>query len=412
MGMWQAIKNKWSGTAPAAPTEGEQSPVPVAMSPLGRAVRRSVTFDSALSVSAVYACIRLTAETVAALPFDLYQLDEQGQRLGRARDHALARLLRHRPNRHQTRVEFWEQVVLNLCSSGNAYILKGLSAGELVSLTPINSGGVTPVLLDSGRLEYRTFDAAGNPISYAQEQVWHIRLFGNGLIGLSPLALAAQTIAQAQAANDKTSSLLDNGAKPTGVLLTEGWPNADQRQALRSEMQGLVAGGENYLPVLGGKMRFEAISLTPADIELLGTRRFSLEEIGRIFGVPSVLINDTSASTVWGSGIQSLVEGYYKFNLRPYLERIECSVIVNLLPQPDWDRYEAEFSADALLRATPKDRIEANSKQIQSGQATPNEIRISEGRPPIAGGDQLLVPVNLSPIDKIGQTNNQPQGGG
>lgn len=100
-------------------------------------------------------------------------------------------------------------------------------------------------------------------------------------------------------------------------------------------MQGLVAGGENYLPVLGGKMRFEAISLTPADIELLGTRRFSLEEIGRIFGVPSVLINDTSASTVWGSGIQSLVEGYYKFNLRPYLERIECSVVVNLLPQAD-----------------------------------------------------------------------------
>lgn len=60
----------------------------------------------------------------------------------------------------------------------------------------------------------------------------------------------------------------------------------------------------------------------------------------------------------------------------------------------------------------PKDRIEANSKQIERSGATPNEIRISEGRPPIPGGDQLLVPVNLSPIDKIGQTNNQPQGGG
>ena len=118
--------------------------------------------------------------------------------------------------------------------------------------------------------------------------------------------------------------------------------------------------------------------------------------------MPSVLINDTSASTVWGSGIQSLIEGYYKFNLRPYLEAIECSIVVNLLTAAEWDLYEFEFAADALLRASTRDRIEANARQIVSGQATPNEIRISEGREPLTGGDSLLVPVNMIQIEKLG----------
>lgn len=401
MSVWQSVKNFWYGTAPQEPQAGNQSPLGSNRMALDGARRRAISFDTAMTVSAVYACIRLTAETIASLPFSMYTLGADGSRVIN-RDHELSKLLRHRPNRRQTRVEFWQQVILNLCASGNAYVIKGRIGSRLVSLTPINSAGVTVQLQTDQTLKYIAWDANNQQIEYQSADVWHIRLIGNGLIGLSPIAMASQAIGVALDSGNKVADILSNGAKPSGILSVPTWPNAEQREGLRNEMSGLINGAQTEIPVLGGGMKFEKISLSPADIELLETRRFTLEEIARIFGVPSVLINDTSASTVWGSGIQSLIEGYYKFNLRPYLEAIECSIVVNLLTAAEWDLYEFEFAADALLRASTRDRIEANARQIVSGQATPNEIRISEGREPLTGGDSLLVPVNMIQIEKLG----------
>src|SRR5690606_516862 len=113
------------------------------------------------------------------------------------------------------------------------------------------------------------------------DDIWHVKLFGNGLKGMSPLQHAAKAVAVADAADDKITTLMRNGAKPTGVLMTKGSPTAEQRETLRTEMSGLVSGDETFMPVLPLDMKFEALSLTPSDIELLATRRFSLEEIAR-----------------------------------------------------------------------------------------------------------------------------------
>ena len=75
--------------------------------------------------------------------------------------------------------------------------------------------------------------------------------------------------------------------------------------------------------------------------------------------------------------------------------------MVNLLARTEWDMYEIEFDADAILRANLKDRVESTSKQVLSGFMTPNEARKSEGRTPKPNGDQLLVPSNMTTIDKI-----------
>ena len=75
--------------------------------------------------------------------------------------------------------------------------------------------------------------------------------------------------------------------------------------------------------------------------------------------------------------------------------------MVNLLPRTEWDVYEFEFDADAILRANLKDRVESVSKQVLSGFMTPNEARKSEGRQAKPNGDQLLVPSNMTTIDKI-----------
>ena len=117
--------------------------------------------------------------------------------------------------------------------------------------------------------------------------------------------------------------------------------------------------------------------------------------------MPSVLINDTSGSTVWGSGIEQLVESFYRFGLRPYFERIEESARLNLLDRADWDTYEFEFKIKDLLRASIATRIANNRVRIESGQATINEVRIEEGYTPIDGGDNLMLAANLITLDRV-----------
>ena len=226
---------------------------------------------------------------------------------------------------------------------------------------------------------------------------------------MSPLAYGARTIGIGLATDDKVGKIMENGAKPHGYLSTDPKVRLkkEQRDGLREEFTDMIYGDEFFLPVLEGGLTFNKMSLTPEDIELLENRRFTVEEICRFYGVPSVLVNDTNGSTTWGSGITELVDAFYRFGLRHYFERIEESIRLNLIERIDWDKYEFEFKIKDLLRASIKDRVEINSKRIINGQSTINEIRREEGDPVKENGDQLLVAANLVPLDRLIQT---PQG--
>jgi HK97 family phage portal protein len=155
--------------------------------------------------------------------------------------------------------------------------------------------------------------------------------------------------------------------------------------------------------VLESGMKFDSISLSPQDIELLSSRKFQIEEICRWFGVPSVLVNDTGGATAWGSGIEQIVSGFYKLNLRPYLERIEASVNYGLLSKEESEIYELEFDFEGLLRSDFKSRVDAYRTAIAGSVMTPNEARKLEGLPILDGGDILFAPLNMTSIDKMGQ---------
>ena len=407
MSVFSTIAN-WFGHAPSDPNQGSQYAMPITAP---NKTSKNVTFDSAMTVSAVFASIRLLAETVASLPIEMYAIDKDGNRT--IADHDLMNLIRFKPNARQTRIEFFEQLMLNLVSSGNAYVIKGKiskSSDNIVSLDIVNSANMD-VIVDKNKIIYRRTltDDVGIKTTkdYTPDEIWHVKLFGTGFIGMSPLAHARKAIAVADSADDKVTSLMVNGAKPSGVLMTKGAPTKDQRDDLRKEIGELTSGAETFIPVLPLDMRFEPISLTPSDIELLSTRRYSIEEIGRIFGVPSILINDSSQSSNWGTGIQSIIDAFYKFNLRPYLEKIELSMLVSLLPRKDWGKYEFAFDADAVLRASLKERVETYRGAIASGQITPNEVRRKEGQPPMTGGEHLYMQINMGTLEVISESNRE-----
>ena len=264
----------------------------------------------------------------------------------------------------------------------------------------INSGSVDLKLDDKGNPIYQC-QINGQKVEYSEKEIWHVKLFGTGLMGMSPIAYGAQSIGIGLAGNDKTSRLMSNGAKPTGALKTDKYLKKEQRDVLRGELDILINGDDGDLAVLEGGMQFEQISLTPEDLELIEIRKMSVEEACRYFGVPPILVYLTEGATAWGSGIEQIIDGFYKFGLRPYLERIEESIRIHLLPREEWDDYEFEFKTKDLLRASYLQRIASNKDRILSGQASPNEIRREEGDAPDANGDFLLVPVNMTTAERM-----------
>lgn len=359
-----------------------------------------VTYDSAMQLSAVWACVKLLSETVASLPIYVYRKTPEGRELDES--HALAILFNGKVNRYQTRNEFFETVLLNLVVHGNAYCVIERSGGRIVSMLPIMSAQVEPSLLDDGTMVYAYTNDA-QTIVYAEQNIWHLKLMGNGTIGMSPLAYQRNSLGIAQAAENAVTKIYKNGAKPSGVITIDRVLTPQQRDQVRASFSNLTTTSDDRLMVLEGGMKFDGISLSPQDIELLSSRKFQIAEICRWYGVPSVMVNDSNGTTVWGSGIEQVMQGFYKLTLRPLLEKIESSIMVNLLTKSERERMDVEFDFDALLRADSKSRFESYRIAINAGIMTPNEARAEEHLPAVEGGDQLLVQGAMIPIDMVRQ---------
>lgn len=388
--------------SPGAPTvnDGLQTNLPLGRSNDGPA--SNVTTDTAMQISAVWAAVRLISETVGSMPFDIFTTGDDKQA---AINDDLRNLLTTKPNRYQTPNEFWESMTLNLALSGNAYAIIQRTGKRITSLTPVSSAQIETTLLPDGEIIH-TYTSGANVNVYSSKSMWHVKLFGNGIVGMSPLAYATNSIGIAQAADNRVGKIYSNGAKPSGVLSIDKTLTSAQRAQIKENYSGMESGNDDRLFVLEAGMKYSQISMTPQDIELLDSRRFQIEDIGRFFGVPSILLNQTFGQSSLGSNVYEIVSGFYKLNLRPYLEKYEASIKCWLIEPSERSKLEPKFDFDALLRADKQSRMDANQRAIFSGQMTPNEGRADEGRPSLPGGDDLFMQSGTIPIIQMYQESN------
>lgn len=402
MAIWQNIWT-WLGGSGSARNAGDQT-----SGPMGYATASpvDVTEDSAMQLSAVWACVRLLSETVASLPVNVYRKTPKGREL--APDHWLSLLMARKPNRYQTKVEFFETLMLNLALHGNAYAKITKVGGQIRSLLPLMASQIETKLLPDGSVVH-LYHADGNVDVLSSDSVWHVKLYGNGIVGKSPLAFGRNMFGIAQAAEQSVGKIYANGGKPSGVLSFDRLLTPAQRASVRENFATLTTGTDDRLLVIEQGMKFDAVSMSPQDIELLASRKHQIDEIARWFGVPSILINQNEGSTTLGSSTAEIISGFYKLNLRPYLERIEASVKTWLFTPEEANQYEFEFDFEGLLRSDLKSRLEGYRTAVAGTILTPNEVRRIEGWPRVEGGDVLLSQVNMTPIDKLGQV--VPAGG-
>ena len=367
----------------------------------GKLTNRSVNPDTAMQISAVFACIRLLSETVAGLPLNFYEQSRGGIRK-QIHDHPLQHLLTKKPNRYQTNVEFFETLMYQYAFHGNSYHrIDRAKNGDIISLLPYMSPQVSVALSDSGNINYKYSSGRGPNEELPEDKMWHNKLFGNGVVGLSPLAYARNSIGIQVSHDDRVNSMANNNFKQSGVLMIDKILKKGQRDEIRKNFADLVTGGDDALKILEAGAKYQPTSMNPKDVQFLETRRFQTEDIARFYGVPSVLINDTTATTVWGSGIGQIITGFYKLGLRPYLERLETSIVNRLLTVTERGKIVAVFDFDQLLRGDEKTRYEGYKVAINSGVKTINECRRQEGLVDMPGGDVLRIQQQIVPIKEI-----------
>jgi HK97 family phage portal protein len=366
--------------------------------------------DGALQVSAVWAAVELLSDNVASLPLFVYEREPGADGHKQlARNTTLWTLLHDSPNNRQTPMEFIQYMVMNYLLRGNAYarVVRN-SAGEAIALIPFSSDQVEVEVLNDQTIVYKYY-YEGKITVYSPDSILHWRDKGNGLVGMSRLDYMRSTVNVAVNAQNHTANVFRKSAKRPGVFMLDKLLTEEQRAAIRKNYKGLVEGNDDDLLVLEAGAKFEPLSMTPADVQLLETRKFSVEDIARWFGIPGAMINDTSKTTTWGTGIDHLIQGFYKFRLRPMLESFEQAIDKRVLTATQRRRYTIEFSLDAILRGSLKDRLEIGANAVQNGLMTRNEWRQLENLPPIDGADVLTAQVNLAPIGQLGQQTDAAQ---
>lgn len=364
---------------------------------------QDVTEKKSLRLSAVWACVGLISETIAALPLNLYQrLPDGGRRV--ASDNPLHDILHCSPNYNNTPFEFWQIEMAAMLLRGNAYAEIKRTSGRISSINFLAPQSVQRET-EMGKVKYRCSDDKGNARWIAEEDMFHTSAFSlNGITGISPIKYGVDVLGSAMSADAASNSTFKNGLMPTTAFKTSNIIKKEQREEFResvSKISGALNAGKS--PILENGLDVIKIGISPEDAQLLDSRKFSVEEICRWFRVPPWMIGYTEKNTSWGSGLEQQMIGFVTFNLNPWITRIQQSINKRLLTPEERTKYYAEFNLDGLLRGDSAARSAFYSAMVNNGIYTRDEVRVKENLPKRGGNaDVLTIQTALAPIDDLG----------
>lgn len=372
-----------------------------------------VTVESAMQISAVWACVRLIAGTISTLPLRIYKENPDGSRQIQQK-HPASRLIGKFPNADMTAAQFWEALVAAVLLWGDGFAEVVRIGNRPIELHFLLPNRVSRRRLITGEIEYMYTDFNGKQRKIPEASIMRIPgLSMDGVNGVSVIAYGANVFGAAQAATEQSGKLFENGLRPGGVLKIDKFLTPKQRDDARANLvdnfSGSANGGKTLL--LEGGMEFAPLSLQPGDAQLLETRKFDVEEICRWFAVPPFMVGHSEKNTSWGTGIEQQMLGFLTFALRPWLVRITQAVDRRLLTPGEQETLFADFDVDELLRPDSAGRSTFYGAMTQNGIITRNEARRRERLPAMDGGDQLTVQSNLVPLEKLGELGGQPTPG-
>lgn len=365
-------------------------------------VTRPVSPHTALCVATAFRCVRLLSESVAQLP--LRVMERRGSIFVPGGEDSTAWLLEAQPCPGWSAFDYWVQVVADVLLTGNAYIKPIYSGPELSALQILSPYSVS---YDPDSHIYDIADfAAGISGRFDDSEVIHIK--GLGSVrgrGMSVLGYAAAGINVARQGDTETFRRFKSGGIMHGILTGPDDSQAggldwyDDRELSKAarQMNIKISEGEGIIPVYGAT-KFTPFSLSSTDLQFLETRKFTVREICRFFGVhPSFVFDDTSNN--YKSAEMANV-AFLSNTLNPLLRKIEVELTRKLVGIAGFRRMRYEFDRHSLYLCDLAGRSAFLKSILETGGCV-NDVRRMENLPDVTGGDMPLVSANLKTLDQL-----------
>ena len=357
----------------------------------------TVTTDTALRFTAVFAAIKLLAENIAGLPKSVMVRTKDGG-YQPAVKHPAHALLYVRPNSYMDVFTFWFTIIAWLEGKGNAFAVIKYDKGKPVALHPVYPGWVKVVFVNGEKMyvvKASDPDFAWLDGTYLENEMLHFMLFTfNGLWGVDPISYNAAAIGEGIAAQKFTADYFRTGGAIKGTIETDQALGDDDFERFRNHWKQMSGNGET--PLLEYGFKYKAINLSPEASQLIQAKVFSIDDIARIFCIPPHMLAELSHATFSNIEQQNIFFGEY--SLRPICKRIEKQLELKLFTDKERGDYHVKFDLNGLMRGDATARANFYTQGINAGWMTPNEAREFEGMKRLEGLDEPRIPLNYTTV--------------
>lgn len=357
--------------------------------------------EKPMLLSAVYRCVDVIGDSVAQLPLLTYNVDYKGYKTPH-KNHPAFEVLNSEPNEDMTRFTFFKTLVTSVLLRGNGYAyIERDDKNQVSQLIYLPDTAVAVVFIrDEQGIERKRYRVTGFKNYVEPQDMIHVLNFSyDGILGVSTLTHARQTLNIATQSEEHAAGFFANGGSTSGTLTIEGKLTKEQKEQNYREWErrlNPVTGHPNGIVILEGHMKYQPITVNPKDAQLLESRMFNVVDICRFFSVSPVKVFDLSKSSY--STVEATQIGFLTDTLAPILEKIELELRRKVFLPRERKNIEVKFDISVILRADKAAQASYLNKLFQIGCITPNEVRKSVDMPPIDGGDTTFVQVNAQPL--------------
>jgi HK97 family phage portal protein len=377
---------------------------------------QSVTLDTALAHSVVWACYRLISESMGYLPASVKR-SSGGQKLD-AVDHPMFLAMHNAPNEEMTAQTFKEMLTGHCMLGGDGYarIIRRSGTEVAMGLMPLLPEKVRLGRDNKKRLVYEILNERGIPDETLTvkpgipHDILHLRgLSRDGKNGYNVLGMAGQSIGAGIAAERHAGSFWANGGRPPYRLHKKTKFKTDEDfDKFRGDWKATYADPSN-VPITEGDIEYESIGTNMVDAQALETRQWTVSELARWWGVSPHLVNDLSRATF--SNIEQLFLEFKTICLSRWVHRWEQEFWRCVLtPDEKSQGYFLKININALLRADFATRMSGYASALQNGHMNIDEVRDLEDRNPLpnGAGEAYHIQLNMAPVGSKPAEEQQP----
>lgn len=357
------------------------------------------TESNVLSIATAYRCVQVLSDSVAGLHLQYMKL--KGNRYQEDKNAPIHYLLSVQPQPELSIFDFWSTAVKMMLLEGNAYIYPRRILGEITDLVLCSKGSVSHSVINN---RYTITDGRNGVYgTFDESEIIHLYLHSSdGRTGESVIGHARRTIGIASAGDEETANRFVNGGNVRGIVSNDkstvgfGEYADEQLEKTAENIDSRFQAGEHIVS-LPGQVDFKQISLSSTDMQFLQSRKFTVREICRFFGVhPSFVFDDTSNN--YKSAEMANV-AFLSMTLDPILKRIEAEFMRKLVPPSLCCKRLFKFDRKGIYSLDLEAMANYQKKTIESGIYTINDWRRIENQPEVEGGDTVLVSTNLAPLN-------------